>query len=163
MQSFLGSPRKPQGRVALPFCRFTLKANKPQSSDYPEELKTLGDHLRKKRLDLKLLQRDIAQRLGVDETTVYNWEKNHSKPSLRYIPKIIKFLGHFPLKCKGGPVEKLKFYRFINGLSCKRLGKIMGRDPERLADWLNGRVRPCKRNMGRIVEFLAEASRPTAY
>ncbi|MEE9591656.1 MAG: helix-turn-helix transcriptional regulator [Thermodesulfobacteriota bacterium] len=92
--------------------------------------------MRKKRLDLKLLQRDVAERLGVDETTVYNWEKNRSNPSLRFIPKIIKFPGHFPLKCKGGPTDKLKFYRLINGLSCKRLSKIMGREAP--SNWQTG-------------------------
>jgi transcriptional regulator with XRE-family HTH domain len=109
--------------------------------------------LRKKRLDLKLLQREAAERLGVDETTVYNWEKNRSNPSLHFILKTIKFLGCFPLKCKGGQTDELKFYRFINGLSCKRLGKIMGRDSEQLADWLNGRVRPCRRNVERTIRL----------
>jgi transcriptional regulator with XRE-family HTH domain len=147
----------------LPFCRFALKAKRPQSHDYPEELKTLGDHLRKKRLDLKLFQRDVAQRLGVNETTIYNWEKNRSTPSLRFMPRIIKFLGYFPLKCQGDPIERLKFYKLVNSLSYKRLGKLMGRDPGQLADWLSRRVGPCKRNMERIVKFLAEVYRDTTY
>jgi transcriptional regulator with XRE-family HTH domain len=147
----------------LPFCRFALKAKKPQSPDYPGELKTLGDHLRKKRLDLKLLQRDIAQRLGVDETTIYNWEKNRSTPSLRFIPKIINFLGYVPFKCQESPIDKLRFYKLINGLSYRRLGKLMDRDPEQLADWLSGRVRPCKRNMESIIRFLAKVFRAATY
>ncbi len=69
--------------------------------------------MRKKRLDLKLLQREAAERLGVDETTVYNWEKNRSNPSLRFIPKIIKFPGHFPLKCPEDPIGRLNYYKLV--------------------------------------------------
>ena len=39
--------------VALPFCHFSLKSKKPSSSQYPRVLLTIGDHLLKKRLDLK--------------------------------------------------------------------------------------------------------------
>jgi transcriptional regulator with XRE-family HTH domain len=147
----------------LPFCHFALKAKKPQSPDYPRELKTLGDHLRKKRLDLKLLQRDVAKRLGANETTIYNWEKNRSNPSLQFIPKIIRFLGYFPLKCHEDTIGRLRFYKLVNGFSYKRLGKLMGKHPEQLADWLSGRVRPCKRNMESIINFLAEVYRATVF
>jgi hypothetical protein len=43
----------------LPFCQITLKALKPKGSEYPKELKTFGDHLRKKRLDLRLLRKEV--------------------------------------------------------------------------------------------------------
>jgi len=56
--------------VALPFCHFEIKAKKPISNAYPEVLLTLGDHIRKKRLDLKLLQREAATIMSVDEMTV---------------------------------------------------------------------------------------------
>jgi hypothetical protein len=42
--------------VALHFCEVTLTAKKPLSEAYPKTLKTLGDHLRKRRLDLNLFQ-----------------------------------------------------------------------------------------------------------
>jgi transcriptional regulator with XRE-family HTH domain len=119
--------------------------------------------LRKKRLDLKLLQRDVAKRLGANETTIYNWEKNRSNPSLQFIPKIIRFLGYFPLKCHEDTIGRLRFYKLVNGFSYKRLGKLMGKHPEQLADWLSGRVRPCKRNMESIINFLAEVYRATVF
>jgi transcriptional regulator with XRE-family HTH domain len=80
----------------LPFCHATLKAQKPLPPAYPNSLKTLGDHLRKRRLDLSLRQKDVSEKLGVAEATVWYWEKNLTSPSLRYIPKIIKFLGYEP-------------------------------------------------------------------
>ncbi|MCH8217916.1 MAG: helix-turn-helix transcriptional regulator [Planctomycetes bacterium] len=57
---------------------------------------TIGDHLRKKRLDLGLSQPE-ATRLGVSDCTLRNWEKNHYSPKTKYLPKIIQFLGYTPL------------------------------------------------------------------
>src|SRR5713226_8085882 len=78
---------------ALPFCKIRLSAQKPRISSCPATLHTLGDHLRKRRLDLGLLQSAVARELGVAETTVYNWERDRAAPSIRCIPAIVKFLG----------------------------------------------------------------------
>jgi len=51
--------------ATLPFCRMRLRAEKPKSTAYPRELNTLGNHLRKRRPDLGLLQRDVAAAIGV--------------------------------------------------------------------------------------------------
>ena len=77
---------------ALPFCHLTLKAKKPVSRAYPQSLNTISDHLIKKRLDLNLLQQDVAAKLGVDGATIYNWESNRSSPRLSFVRKIIEFL-----------------------------------------------------------------------
>ena len=52
----------------------------------PEKLETVGDHIRRRRLTLKLLQRQVAQQLGVNEVTVTNWETNGAQPILKYMP-----------------------------------------------------------------------------
>ena len=79
---------------ALPFCHVSLKGPKPSPSAYPKILKTLGDHIRKKRLDLGLLQKEVAERIGVGKTTIYNWEKNRTTPASRFRRRIIQFLGY---------------------------------------------------------------------
>jgi DNA-binding XRE family transcriptional regulator len=80
------------GIPALPFCHVKIQAQKPLPATFPREFKTLGDQLRKRRLELGLLQREVADRLGVDETTVYNWERNRTAPASRWFPKIFTFL-----------------------------------------------------------------------
>ncbi len=40
----------------------------------PEKLETVGDHLRRRRLMLKLLQRQVAEQFGVNAATVRNWK-----------------------------------------------------------------------------------------
>jgi DNA-binding XRE family transcriptional regulator len=79
----------------LPFCRVSLKAARP--SKIPQNPHTLGDHIKKRRLELGLFQKDVALILGVDESSVTNWEKNRTKPMLHLFPKIIEFLGYVPM------------------------------------------------------------------
>ena len=77
----------------MPTCHIRLEAPKLFPAGYPRELRTLGDHLSKRRLDLGLLQNEVAERLGVDESTVCNWEKNRHAPSARSMPEMLTFLN----------------------------------------------------------------------
>ena len=81
---------------ALPFCHFKIKAEKPKDSRYPAEIKTLGDHVRAKRIDLELTQKQVAERLGVHEMTINNWETGRTVPVVRLVLRIIEFLGNTP-------------------------------------------------------------------
>jgi transcriptional regulator with XRE-family HTH domain len=131
----------------------TLRAQKPLSPAYPATLITLGDHLRKRRLDLKLLQRDVAREIGVDKTTIHNWETNKTKPDLYIIPKLIEFIGYSPLYISiKGIGEQIKVYRKVLGITQKCLAKQLGIDPTTLAKWERGKGRPSK-------GFLEEVSR----
>ena len=49
-------------------------------------------------MDLRLTQKELAERLGVDKTTIQFWENNRVKPSLANLPKIIEFLGSDPFE-----------------------------------------------------------------
>lgn len=60
---------------------------------YPKKMATLGDHIRKVRLDRGMLQKDVAKALGVDITTVTSWEKGERTPRRATIAKIRVFLG----------------------------------------------------------------------
>jgi hypothetical protein len=51
-----------------------LKVEKPKSPS-TKNLQTLGDHIRKKRLDLGLFQKEVASRIGVDAESVYRLGK----------------------------------------------------------------------------------------
>ena len=140
---------------ALPFCKVTLKAQKPLPSSYPKKLKTLGDHLRKKRLDLKLLQRDVAKRIGVEEATIWNWENNWSSPSLYYIPKIIKFLGYVPDCIKAKTFgEKIVISRQLLGITQKELAHHLGIDPSTLGRWERGESKPSKELLKKLNTLL---------
>jgi transcriptional regulator with XRE-family HTH domain len=73
-----------------------LTAKRPNPSKYPKIIKSLGDHIRARRLELGMLQREVAEVLGVDTMTITNWERNRCNPSARMLPRILRFLGYSP-------------------------------------------------------------------
>jgi transcriptional regulator with XRE-family HTH domain len=80
-----------------------LSTRKPENPAYPKALRTLGDHLRKRRLDLGLLQREAAARIGCSVSAVNNWERNRTQPRVSLVPAIIAFLGCVPLETPDDP------------------------------------------------------------
>jgi len=76
---------------ALPFCHLTLKGRKPPPYGYPTEPKSLGEHMKKRRMDLGLTQREVARRIGANPWTVANWEKGKTNPASRFLPEIDGF------------------------------------------------------------------------
>ena len=58
------------------------------SSKYPKNPQNFGQRLRKKRMDLGLTIRGVAEKVGVSETTVYNWEIRNTRPYRRTEEKL---------------------------------------------------------------------------
>ena len=144
----------------MPFCGVTLRGQKPLPAVYRKELRTLGDHLRKRRLDLGLHQRDVARRIKVNVNTVTNWELNRTSPSLWFVPGIIRFLGHLPFSVDGSLADRLKTYRRIHGLAQKRLATLLGVDPSTLARWERGHSQPRQDLLERVEAVLARPATP---
>jgi len=57
----------------------TLEEPAPRPG-YPKQIKHLGHEIKIRRLDLGLLQREVAERIGVSKETVTNWGLGHSRP-----------------------------------------------------------------------------------
>ncbi len=128
-----------RGIPALPFCHVSIKRERPLPKAYPKELRTIGDHVRKKRLDLKLCQYDVARIIGVNKTTVFNWERIYSSPELRHMPKVIELLGYVPFEKEPETLgEKIVYYRWVKGITQKELASQLGVDPGTLAQWERG-------------------------
>ena len=80
----------------LPNAQLSIIHRRPKVSAKPDELKTLGDHIRRRRKALRLPQREVAARLGTVRISVLNWENNHAEPQVRFMPAILAFLGYDP-------------------------------------------------------------------
>ena len=122
-------------------------------------LENIGDHLRKKRLDLTLYQKDVARLLGVDVLTVCNWENNLTNPRLDLLPKIFKFLGYNPTERNASSFgERITRYRNRTGLSLRKLAKSLDVDPGTLGRWENNKSSPSKGLSARLSNFIEEVS-----
>jgi DNA-binding XRE family transcriptional regulator len=49
-------------------------------------------------MDLGLLQREVAEIIGVSVSSIYNWEHGVEQER-QYNPSIIKFPGYIPFDC----------------------------------------------------------------
>ncbi len=85
------------------------------------------------------MQRDIAVRVGADETSVWNWETGRNEPELKFIPAIIAFLGSDPLPVPRTIAGHLVRYREARGWSQKRLAHELAVDPTTLSRWELGK------------------------
>jgi transcriptional regulator with XRE-family HTH domain len=101
----------------------------------PDKLETIGDHLLRRRLALKLLQREVGEILGVDKASIYNWEGNHSQPRLEYMPAINRFLGYDPVPPPNTWAERLVQGRKSIGVTQREAAKQIGVDMSTLARW----------------------------
>jgi DNA-binding XRE family transcriptional regulator len=63
-------------------------------SRYPG--RTLGERIKKLRLERGLFQRDLAKMIGVNEMTIVNWEKGRTRPTKRNLERIKIILGFEP-------------------------------------------------------------------
>lgn len=139
----------------MPFCHAELKTEKPKPSRYPKTLNTLGDHIRKRRLDLGLFQSAVARQIDVALTTVTNWEGNKSQPELRYMPAILRFLGYRPFSLPSELGERIAAIRKMMGMSQRMLAQSFGVDPGTLQGWEAGDHKPTGRNAEQVKQFLS--------
>jgi transcriptional regulator with XRE-family HTH domain len=65
---------------------------------YPATPKTLGEHLRKKRVDMQLSMTQLAEilGLGITDTAIEKWEKNQNRPTAEHRKRIVGLLGFDP-------------------------------------------------------------------
>ncbi|MFH1265335.1 MAG: helix-turn-helix domain-containing protein [Planctomycetota bacterium] len=131
-----------------------MRGQKPSSPAYPRQIQSFGDHLRTRRLDLGLLQREVARRIGVETATVTNWELGHSWPDFRSLPAIIDFLGYDPRPDPKTVGQALKRHRKGQGISQRELAGVLEVDPSTLAKWEREDSVPMGRYLHRVERLL---------
>jgi transcriptional regulator with XRE-family HTH domain len=114
----------------LQFRPIKLKSLKPKETDF--EPQNLGQHLRKRRLELNLTQKEVADQLGVNPWTILNWEKGHTEPPMASIPAIARFLGYDPFPQPETLSQHLLAKRRAMGWSIQEAARELGVDP---ASW----------------------------
>ena len=141
----------------MPFCRqtpLTLKALR--AKDYSENPQTLGQHLKRRRRELGLLQREAAQRMGIGTDTYANWEKGKTEPVASRFRPVAAFLGYDPTPAPRTLAERLEAKRRGLGVTSDQIAGYLGWDPATLTRYLNGTWRIPANRMAAL-ELLASA------
>ncbi len=115
---------------------------------------TIGDHIRKRRLDLGLTQRDVARATGAGIQTVSLWEQGRHLPEIRYWPGVIRFLGYDPHPEPTTFADKLLAARRRCGYSQVELARHLKVDPSSIWGWEVKRRQPRLRTVRRLEPIL---------
>lgn len=143
--------------VVLPALLFKQKFRNPIPQNYPQEPTTIGEHLRKKRIDSDLSQAELAKILGVSTDCLTYWENNRSNPQITYYPRI----HHFLVFCTSTFDETnfcdfLRSYRLKNGFIYRALGSHLKVDATTVRAWEKGLSLPSSTMKGKLGILLGD-------
>jgi len=155
---------KPQKRILtklLEFIKINLVHPDRTCISFPlvhvNEPSALGDHIRNRRIELKLSQNDVAKIFNVRRQSIGYWEGRIQTPNVIHIPKIIDFLGYFPFEIDTSTLTgKLRAYCYRNGIIKRELCKILNIWEPTLHGWETQQSVPNPLNLKRIEDLLGE-------
>lgn len=131
---------------------------KPLGIKYVENPTTIGEKIRNRRLELGLLQKDVAEIMGVCEDTITFWENGRAIPQLNLYPKVTKFLGYFPFEIDtstlGGKITK---YRYEYGFGNAKLAKALGANERTVVNWEQNKRLPFARQMKKVLSVISDS------
>jgi transcriptional regulator with XRE-family HTH domain len=160
-------------RVCIPRNKYLPSHNR--GIPVPKTPTTVGGHLRRRRLELNLLQSQAARKLRVSIVTLSRWECDKVYPVWAHQPRIIEYLGYNPFtnpelgrpkgnestvvaflsrespESFGAALRKRRLEQHKNG---KQFAKELGVDARTLRDWEAGRHKPCRTFQERLLKLL---------
>lgn len=122
--------------------RSLLGPHEKKIRGYPGKPKTLGEHLRKCRLDLYQTQEQVARVFEITVTAYISWEGDDNIPSVRKWPTVVRFLGYDPTPTPTSFAESVAALRRLLGFDKKRLATRLGVDVKSVLNWEAGRTKP---------------------
>lgn len=141
--------------VTLPFSALDVKVRKLPRR-YPKNLVTIGDHLLKRQLDLKMPTEQLAEILGIHPHTISQWVVGTNFPQVPYLKKMIEFIGYYPFPEPTTLGERIIRYRRVHGLNQKEFGDLIGFNESTVCAWerSNGKFWP--KRVQKVEEFLKD-------
>lgn len=139
----------------MPFCEggpLTVKALKPK--DHAEHPQSLGEHLRKRRKELGLPQREVAAQMGVAIETLIDWEKDRTKPAAAQFRPVIAFLGYDPSPEPKTLAERVEAKCRSLGATLDQVAQYLGWDEGSLRRYLMGKWRLSPERAQSLERFL---------
>ena len=127
-----------------------------QVKGYPETPRSLGEHLRKRRLDLGQTQVQAAARFGISVTAYNGWEAGRIAPEIAKWPEVVRFLGYDPSPAPTTFGEAVVALRRSLGLDRPKLAARLGVDVKSALNWESGRTLPVSRLRHRLSRLAPE-------
>jgi transcriptional regulator with XRE-family HTH domain len=97
----------------------------------------------------------VAKIIGANPTSILNWERGRSEPVLRFIPKILDFLGYDPRPRSESLADRIRAAREAQGLSQKILAERLGVDPSTVQKWERLGFNPHPRLFAKLVSLVS--------
>lgn len=102
-----------------------------------------------------MLQEDVAAILGTCLDSITGWENSRSAPQVQFYPKIVEFLGYFPLEIDTTTLAgKIKMYRYRNGLSIGEMGRLVKVNPSTITGWETGNYKPSVKSIKELQKLI---------
>ncbi|MBK8464865.1 MAG: helix-turn-helix transcriptional regulator [Chloracidobacterium sp.] len=136
---------------ALTRCHYQIAGLR---TPYSHIVATIGDALRKRRLDQGLTIKNVGEQLKVNEATIHNWETNRRTVQLRFLGRVCDFLGVCPCDVLLPMGVRLKERRVYAGITRKVLAQILKVDGHTISAWEESNQAPTAANIEKILQFL---------
>ncbi len=87
---------------------------------------------------------------------ISEWERNKREPAVKFIPKIIEFLGYVHFDRGETVGERIRIYRKTLGLSHYEFARRLGVAPCTIIGWENDRVKNVEKKIKPYLDGLVE-------
>jgi transcriptional regulator with XRE-family HTH domain len=136
----------------LPFSFLHLKGPRPRvfPRGYPHDPQTLGELVRRRRMDLGLTQRTLAKKLACLQETVLQWEQDVCVPLARRWPRIEAVLGAGLVPDPPGLAGRIRAARLQLGLTQAELAAKAGVDVRTIRNAERGLRVPSRATLARL-------------
>lgn len=146
----------------MPFCHARLDCARVDRR-YLIDPQTFGQHLKRRRNEQALLQRELADQLGVGVNTVRKWERSTREPRAAFLPRLLDFLGYDPRPEAAGLADRLERARRGLGLTQQSLAQRLEIDESTVANYEAGRHgsrhTSVRRRLFAFIQITEQASR----
>jgi transcriptional regulator with XRE-family HTH domain len=157
------SSRWPQRHCCVAFLPFgPISLRSLRVPPFVREPKTLGEHLRRRRVLLGLHQWQAAEMLATTAWTYRNWENGKTTSGAVAYRGIVEFLGYHPHPSPQTLGERLLKLRRCRGLTSRAVAELMKVDQGTFLMWERGKWKPTGRRKADLQRLLDQETQHEA-